>query len=128
MSFAESQCFHGEVNVSVTRTPLGNNIVQVNYFVVRKITTFVPITIDIYRDEEFLAAFRCENANLVDRGAQIGTVTFAGSCADPTVTANRNVTITIDLDLHVILSDQEQTCSTVTIGPQSKYLYGTHGV
>ena len=125
----ESQCFHDEVSVFVTRTPLMNDdLVQVNYFVTRKITGFVPITVDIYRGEEFLAAARCENVSLVDRGAHIGTVTFAGRCADPTVTVNSNFTITIGLDLHVILSDQEQTCSTVTIGPQSKHLHGTRSV
>ena len=115
--------------MSVARTTLVNDdLVQVNYFVTRKITGFVPITVDIYRGEEFLAALRCENASLVDRGTHIGTVTFAGRCADPIVTVNSNVTITIGLDLHVILSDQEQTCSTVTIGPQSKHLHGTRSV
>ena len=129
LSIIESRCFHGEVNVLVTRTPLVNDdLVQVNYFVTRKITTFVPITVDIYRGEEFLGAFRCENASIVDMGAHIGTVTFAGRCADPTVTVNSNVTITVGLDLHVILTDQEQTCSTATIGPQSKHLHGTRSV
>ena len=101
--------------MSVARTILVNDdLVRVNYFVTRNITTFVPITVDIYRGEEFLAAARCENASLVDRGAYIGTVTFAGRCADPTVTVNGNVTITIGLDLHVILTDQEQTCNSAT--------------
>ena len=124
LSIIESRCFHSEVNVSVVRTPLvTDDLVQVNYFVTRKITTFVPITVDIYRGEEFLGAFRCENASIVDMGAHIGTVTFAGRCADPIVNVSRYVTISIDLDLHVILSDQEQACSTVIIGPQSKHLH-----
>ena len=112
--------------MSVVRTPLVNDdLVQVNYFVTRKHATFVPITVDIYRGEEFLAAFRCENASLVDMGTHIATVAFAGRCADPTVTVNSNVTISIGLDLHVIHSDQEQACSTVTIGPQSKGIRDT---
>ena len=123
-SIIESRCYHDEVNVAVVRTPLvTDDLVQVNYFVTRKISGFVPITVDIYRGVEFLAAARCENVSLVDRGAHIGTVTFAGQCADPSVTVNSNVTVTVGLDLHVILTDQEQTCSTqsVTIGPQSKH-------
>lgn len=93
---------------------------KVEYFIARATQQFVPITVDIYRNEEFLAAFRCDNGSIVDKGAAIVEVMFKGKCEDPTVIANSNFTVSISLDLHVILSDVDQTCSTVTIGPQSE--------
>lgn len=124
--FVEFHCFHDEVNVSVVRTPLVNDdTVKVKYFVMSKGHEFVPITVDFYLGEEFLAAFQCENGSLVDGGAKIGEVIFAGRCGNPTVIIYSNVTIPVQLDLNVILSDQEQTCGTVIIGPQSKYIYCT---
>lgn len=103
-----------------------DDTVKVNYFVMRKAHGFMPITVDVYRGKEFLAAFRCRNDSLVDGGVNIGKVIFAGQCDDPTVIINSNVTISIQLDLHVMLSDQEQTCSTVIIGPQSEYTHILH--
>ena len=108
-------CYYNGANVILVRMDG-----KVEYFISRDTQQFVPITVDIYRNEEFLAAFRCENGSIPDRGKVIGEVIFEGKCGNPTVMVNSNITVSISLDLHVILSDVEQTCSTVTIGPQSE--------
>ena len=121
ISVAVLQCVLPEVNVSLVRTPHrnGDNVV-VDYSVTRNVHRFIPLTVDIYRGEEFIAAFRCDNGSIPDRGTVIGEVIFEGRCGNPTVMVNSNITVSISLDLHVILSDVEQMCSTVTIGPQSE--------
>lgn len=126
MSFVEFQCFHD--NVSVIQTPLLNDdAVKVNYVVTLKVHRFFPITVDIYRgtSEDFLAAYRCQNDSVVDGGANIGKVIFAGWCGDPNVIVYSNITIFINLGLDGFLSNQEQACTNVTIGPQSEYIYCT---
>lgn len=93
-----------------------------NYYITRDPPEFVPVTVEIYRDGEPLAVFQCENSSIPDReGAIIAEVFFKQYCEDPTVLVNHSVTVSISLDLQVILSDVDRACSSVTIGPQSKY-------
>ena len=118
MSIIEPLCIHSEVNVSSTQTlNPSDDTVTVNYTVTRNERTFIPIIVDIYLSGGFLGAFQCQNGSIIDGGEAIVQVIFRGSCEDPIVTVNRNITVSIGLDL---LELSDPTCSTVTIGPQSE--------
>ena len=108
-------CYDSEANVTLSRS---ND--NVEYIIARATDQFIPITVDIYRGGEFLVAFRCRNGSIADGGVAIVRVNFKGRCEDPTVIV-RNITASVSLDLHVELFNQ--TCSTVTIGPQSEYMF-----
>ena len=114
-------CYHSTANVTLVRhNPQNAEVTIVNYFITREVQHFVPITIDIYHNRVFLAAFRCENGNIVDRGSAIGEVAFTGRCQDPTVVITNNITVSISLDLFAVNSDIDPTCSNVLVGPQSE--------
>ena len=122
ISIVELQCLYPGVNVSVFRTPHRNGTDVIKFFVTRNVSRFIPITVEIFRgdSEDHLANFRCENGSIPYGGANIGEVIFEGRCEHPTVTVS-NTTVEISLDLHVILGDENQACSTINIGPQSEH-------
>ena len=114
-------CYHSTANITLVRhTPQSAEVNVVNYFITRETQRFVPITIDVYRGGVFLAAFRCENGSIVDRGSAIGDIKFTGRCQDPTVTIIHNITVSIRLDVHMN-SEKDQSCSNILIGPESEY-------
>lgn len=117
-------CHHSSANITLVRQiPPHGEVNYVNYFITRAVQHFIPITVDIYRSGGFLAAFRCENGSFADRFSAIGEVIFTGRCQDPTVIINTNATVSIKLDLQMKISDMDQTCSSILIGPQSKYIH-----
>ena len=115
------ECSLGNANVTLLRhIPTYKNFTSVNYYIARDPP--VPVSVEIYRDGELLIVFQCENGSLPDRGGTtIVEVFFKPYCKDPTVLVNHSVTISIIVDLHGILSGVDRACSSVTIGPQSKY-------
>ena len=119
----EFGCVHSNVNVSVKQTlPVSGDDVTVSYFVKHDVHQFIPITVDIYHKEKFFVAFRCENGSIGDGRAAFVKVIFKGWCEDPTVIV-RNIAVSISLELDVTLDRVIHTCSTVTTGPQSEYVF-----
>lgn len=110
-----------EVNVTVQCLhDVGNNI-HVNYSVQHNVTEFVPITVDIYLDENWLA-FRCENRSIRDSdGMDLIKVIFKEQCKDPSFVINKHLTVELILELEVTLTDVQRRCNTIIVGPQSEY-------
>ena len=116
------ECFHSNANITLIRhIPAHGEVTSVNYTIARDSQEFVPVTIEIDHGGEF-TSFRCSNGRILDTGGTaIGEVMFKGYCKDPTVLVNNGVSVSVSLDLTVILSDVDRACSSVTIVPQSEY-------
>ena len=105
------------------------NYTHVNYSVQRRVQHFVPITIDVYIDENKATSIQCLNESIPDRnGREIGQVFFTEQCKNVTVVINKFLTVNLTLELEVKLTEKEQQCNTDLIGPQSEYVHSLHSL